>query len=646
MIGHRVQLLAAALTVCVCGVVKTTEIDTNEKNVVDYNEGALHKIERRAIGDCGGSFVDDSGQFSSPGYPNSYSDNANCVYYITVPLGHLVQLVFNPFNTEENYDKVKIYETYPSVTADAEYSGTTLPDVYLSSGSTLTVVFTSDGSSTRQGFLATYTAVTTNQGYTLGDCGGSFTQDSGFFASPLYPFDYPSDQECYYYITVSEGSVVTLEFTIFETERCCDRVEIFDGNTASSTSLGQYSGTSFVPQITSSGRSLVVHFHSDTSVSERGFYATYSTGPGGSDGGSGSTQYSVCDQSTLIDYGGVIQSPNYPLDYPNDRDCSLIITASGVYDRVFVKFVEIDLYHDTYGYCGNSGYDYVRVYDYGSTTLATLCFSYEAGTSYSSSDSITITFHSGTHYGTYKGFQATYALYYTGYSSCYNGDAYLCENSYQCVSSTLRCDDHEHCENGEDEDSCLNVTAIAAGVAGTIVVIVIAIIIVVYCCKQKSSTSPSTNASNRATALTQPKPAEIPTVSISLNGPSPYANSAYAGYYQPAAPAYHNTYNNPTFGQDQGQGYSQPPGLGTAPPESTYPPPLPGSVNDPSYPPQGQPSAMYPPPPQGINPPTPAAYDPMYPPPPQPSTGESNPSAPPPAYDAAVNLNNSGSAQQ
>ncbi|XP_070575220.1 tolloid-like protein 2 [Ptychodera flava] len=386
MTGYRVQLLAAALTMCVCQVIETTEIEANEKNM----DIALHDIEPRAIGDCGGSFVNDSGQFSSPGYPNLYNNYENCIYYITVSIGYSVQLDFTLFHTEATHDAVKIYETYPSVNADAEYSGSTLPETYVSLGWTLTVQFTSDGSITYQGFLATYTAVTSNQENTLGDCGGSFTRDSGFFASPSYPSDYPDSQDCYYYIAVSEGSVVTLEFTMFETELCCDTVEIFDGNTVSSTSLGQYSGTWIVSQITSSGRSLVVHFHSDGSVTGRGFFATYSTGSGGSDGRNATSQYSVA--------------------------------------------------------------------------------------------------------------------------------------------------------------------VIAAGVPGTTVIIVTALIFVVCCCKQKSSISPSTNTTNRATARTQAEPRETAPLSTSLTG-----------YYQPSAPANHNTYNNPTFGQDKGQGYPQPPGMGTAP---------------------------------------------------------------------------------
>ena len=43
----------------------------------------------------------------------------------------------------------------------------------------------------------------------------------------------------------------------------CDYVEVFDGNSASSPSLGQFSGTELPHAIVSSGQFLTVHFKTD-----------------------------------------------------------------------------------------------------------------------------------------------------------------------------------------------------------------------------------------------------------------------------------------------------------------------------------------------------------------------------------------------
>ena len=43
---------------------------------------------------CGGDFTSESGSFTSPGYPNSYPIDTECVWTIMVPPGSRVQLSF------------------------------------------------------------------------------------------------------------------------------------------------------------------------------------------------------------------------------------------------------------------------------------------------------------------------------------------------------------------------------------------------------------------------------------------------------------------------------------------------------------------------------------------------------------------------
>ena len=52
--------------------------------------------------------------------------------------------------------------------------------------------------------------------------------------------------------------------------------KIFDGSTEDSDLLGKFCGTAEVPVIRSSGTALLVRFVSDSSLTWRGFVATYS----------------------------------------------------------------------------------------------------------------------------------------------------------------------------------------------------------------------------------------------------------------------------------------------------------------------------------------------------------------------------------
>lgn len=47
---------------------------------------------------CGGEYTSDSGMIQSPGYPENYFGDANCVWYLTVSDGFQVALQFDLFS--------------------------------------------------------------------------------------------------------------------------------------------------------------------------------------------------------------------------------------------------------------------------------------------------------------------------------------------------------------------------------------------------------------------------------------------------------------------------------------------------------------------------------------------------------------------
>ena len=107
--------------------------------------------------------------------------------------------------------------------------------------------------------------------------------DSGKISSTNFPVDnYTASRNCSWIITVSAGESVKLAFTYFVLSSCancnsghCSYVELYDGNSTSSTLLGRFCQNSLLPNTTSSGNQMFVMFHAGTDVN-RGFEASYS----------------------------------------------------------------------------------------------------------------------------------------------------------------------------------------------------------------------------------------------------------------------------------------------------------------------------------------------------------------------------------
>lgn len=112
------------------------------------------------------------------------------------------------------------------------------------------------------------------------ECGGLKIGPYGYLASPNHPGPYPHQQLCIWYVSVEEGHVITLSFQNFslETQDVCefDYVEVHDSiSTEAGRVLGRFCGTTFPPDLTSSGPHMTVVFVADEGVADSGFNATY-----------------------------------------------------------------------------------------------------------------------------------------------------------------------------------------------------------------------------------------------------------------------------------------------------------------------------------------------------------------------------------
>uniref|UniRef100_H2YCC5 CUB domain-containing protein n=1 Tax=Ciona savignyi TaxID=51511 RepID=H2YCC5_CIOSA len=190
-------------------------------------------------------------RLTSPGYPGQYTNGLDCNYTITASVNQQVEITFNEFQTEPCCDYV---EGSPSV-----------PVSYTSTLNVLVVKFYTDSSVVRRGFNATYKQVT---------CGATETptSEAQVFTSPDYPSNYPNNENCYWNFQAAPTQQVEVTFTAFNTESCCDFVEIIEDGQMTE----KLKGTPTMPRtFTSVGQRLTVRFKSDGSVSRSGFSATY-----------------------------------------------------------------------------------------------------------------------------------------------------------------------------------------------------------------------------------------------------------------------------------------------------------------------------------------------------------------------------------
>ena len=205
---------------------------------------------------------------------------------------------------------------------------------------------------------------------TLSDCSGHGASLNG----------YGDNLDCSKTITAPENFVVSLLFTQFNLEACpatssCDYIEIFDGPSTSSASLGQFTGSiddrltySHLPPgaIRSHGRSVTLQFHTDAgnamiqSSSDPGFYVDWSF-------------IEVLDNQGICTAPGVVSTPYGVLrddlssneGYGDGLDCQVTFLA-GRDEQVELSFTQLNLQDGSQAGCGScaaGGCDHIEVYD-------------------------------------------------------------------------------------------------------------------------------------------------------------------------------------------------------------------------------------------------------------------------------------------
>jgi len=270
-----------------------------------------------------------------------YMNLADCQKLIQPSGAEEITLTFTEFQLEDGNDFVRIYDG--SSTADpllGEFTGVGLPEEITSTGGSMLIHFTSNESISASGWMAAYTSNAPACGPCLEE---TFTQASGEISDNSCEEDYQNDSDCIKLIQPEAADFITLTFMEFATERNYDYVRVYDGSSISDPLLGEFSGSTLPPTLTSSGGSMLIRFSSDYSITAAGWKAEYISG----------SIDPVCLDETFTDWTGIVDDNSGSENYMNFADCQKLIQPPGA-EEITLTFTSFDL---------ENGNDYVRVYD-------------------------------------------------------------------------------------------------------------------------------------------------------------------------------------------------------------------------------------------------------------------------------------------
>ncbi|KAM3968031.1 cubilin [Aphomia sociella] len=295
---------------------------------------------------CGGTYVKTHGFIYSPGWPNNYEPNRDCTWTIRVPAGQQIHLNISQFDLERSIrnkcDIGDYLEVRNGATVNAplidKYCGHFNWKRIISTGNSLYLHFHSDFYMGGSGFKIEWDG-------TIQGCGGTLTSSSGSISSPNYPEIYDENAECFYKIITSHGSRISINFKELDLERTprCrdDYVEVFDGRDANAESLGKFCYMSpAANKIETTTNIAFIKFRSDFYIGGKGFLLDYIT---------------TCQNNITGNYG-IIESPDYPNNYPINLNCIWTINVPKG-NKINVTFTHFDVYksyHNVYRYWWHS----------------------------------------------------------------------------------------------------------------------------------------------------------------------------------------------------------------------------------------------------------------------------------------------------
>ncbi|XP_037545766.1 dorsal-ventral patterning tolloid-like protein 1 [Nematolebias whitei] len=230
--------------------------------------------------ECEHKIHSSSGTLSSPNWPDKYPSRKECTWDITAMPGHRVKIAFNEFEIEQHqecaYDHLEAFDGDSDTAAIlSRLCGSKIPEPLVSTGNKMYLRFISDASVQRKGFQATHST----------ECGGRLKaearQKNLYSHAQFGDNNYPGHTDCEWLLTTEQGYGIELSFVTFEVEEEADcgydYIELYNGYDASSHRLGRFCGSGPREGVYSSGDTMLLRFHSDDTISKKGFHIHYTS---------------------------------------------------------------------------------------------------------------------------------------------------------------------------------------------------------------------------------------------------------------------------------------------------------------------------------------------------------------------------------
>ncbi len=207
---------------------------------------------------------------------SDYRNNTNCRFEYRTASGRPIDIVFLEFQTERNYDFLRVYDGVPGSGGIqlGSFSGSVLPQSLRANSGVVYLEFTTDGSITYSGWRLLLKEIP-EENTTFCQGMQTLTAEFGSFDDGSGPDDYANDSDCQWLIQPQNAQQIRIQFTEFQTEARFDFVSVYDGPTVDAPLLGRFSGFELPPVLLTSGPSALVVFTSDPSVTAPGWRISY-----------------------------------------------------------------------------------------------------------------------------------------------------------------------------------------------------------------------------------------------------------------------------------------------------------------------------------------------------------------------------------
>ncbi|CAI4223300.1 unnamed protein product [Auanema sp. JU1783] len=203
-----------------------------------------------------------------------------CTFIISVGKGRRASIMFKEFKLD-SASSIELYNDYLETTPFKvlSYGDNPVRQTFTSHEESMKIVYSSRYASSNSTWSFSYgpnlSSPTPTPAYRGDGCNNGVLSSPGTITSPNYPSNYPKHADCQYSLKSYSGRRVFISFSDVRTE-AWDKINIYDGTTASSPLIGSLSG--YYPtntNYTSTGSFMFVTFKALSEYTYPGFAATF-----------------------------------------------------------------------------------------------------------------------------------------------------------------------------------------------------------------------------------------------------------------------------------------------------------------------------------------------------------------------------------